>query len=100
MKCTKYSFYRKPCKNKDINENGICKKHNIMEMNASPIEKGKCIYINRNHQRCLKNAYSDGENENYCCEHSLYVLLNRKITCKCCMDLYINTQQEILDNIK
>jgi hypothetical protein len=42
-----------------------------MEFNAEKKEEGKCIYTRRN--RCLKNLYSEGENKDYCVEHSLYV---------------------------
>ena len=56
MKCSALTLYRNPCKNKDIGENGICKKHTIIEANAKPKKEGKCVYIRRNNERCLKNA--------------------------------------------
>lgn len=97
MNCSSFTLYRNPCKNKDIGENGLCKKHSIIEMNAMPIIEGKCVYIRRNNERCLKNAYNDGENKNYCAEHSLYVLHNKTSSCKCCIQLYMNIQQNLLD---
>ena len=96
MKCSLVTLYRNPCKNKDIGENGICKKHTIIEANAKPKKEGKCVYIRRNNERCLKNAYSDGEDKDYCAEHSLYVLFNKKSGCKCCINAYMNIQQEQL----
>ena len=99
MKCSSLSFYRKPCKNKDIGENGLCKRHAILEVNAEPTKEGKCKYIRRNNKRCNQCAYDTGEDKDYCSEHSLYVLSNsRNGGCKCCVDLYINIQQEQLEN--
>ena len=101
MNCSGLTLYRKPCKNKNVGENGLCEKHNIVELNAKPKKDGKCIYIRRNNERCLKNAYSDGDDKNYCAEHSLYVLSNKKTNgCRCCLDLYINIQQEKLEGEK
>lgn len=96
MKCSSLTLYRKPCKNKNVGENGLCEKHNILELNAESKKEGKCVYIRRNNERCLKNAYIDGEDKDYCAEYSIYVLFNKKSGCKCCLELYINTQQEIL----
>ena len=96
MKCSALTLYRNPCKNKDVGENGLCKKHSIIEMNTKPKKDGKCVYIRRNNKRCFQQSYSDGEDKDYCAEHSLYVLSNKKSSCKCCLDLYINTQQEQL----
>jgi hypothetical protein len=79
MKCSSLTLYRNQCKNKDIGENGLCKKHTILELNSKPKEEGKCIYIKHNRERCCKNAYKDGEDKNYCPEHSLYVIFNKKI---------------------
>ena len=103
MKCTTLTLYRKPCKNKDVGDNGLCKKHTIIESNAKQKREGKCVYICRNNERCYKNAYTDGENKDYCAEHSLYVLSSKKTSaCKCCIKFYVNTQQEQLggDNIE
>ena len=97
MKCSALTLYRYPCKNIDVGENGLCKKHTIIELNAKPKKEGKCVYIRRNNERCFKKAYIDGEDKDYCAEHSLYVLSTRKIGgCKCCILLYMNTQQEQL----
>ena len=97
MKCTTLTLYRKPCKNKDVGDNGLCKKHAIIESNAKQKSEGKCVYIRRNNERCYKNAYIDGENKDYCAEHSLYVLSSKKTSgCKCCIELYMNIQQEQL----
>ena len=96
MKCSALTLYRNPCKNKDVGENGLCKKHTIIELAVKPKKEGKCIYIRRNNKRCFQNAYSDGEDKDYCAEHSMYVLYNKKNSCKCCIDLYMNTQQEQL----
>jgi hypothetical protein len=96
MKCSGLTLYRNPCKNKDVGDNGLCKKHSIIELNSKPKKEGKCIYIRRNNERCFQNAYSDGENKDYCAEHSLYVLYNKKSSCKCCINFYINVQQEQL----
>jgi hypothetical protein len=98
MKCSGLTLYRNPCKNKDVGENGLCKRHNTMELTAKPKKEGKCIFIRRNNERCFQYAYSDGENKDYCAEHSLYVLYNKnnKNSCKCCLTLYMNTQQENL----
>lgn len=97
MKCSGLTLYRKPCKNKDVNENGLCNKHTILEANAKPKKEGKCVYIRRNNKRCFQNSYSDGEDKDYCSEHSLYVLSFNKTTgCKCCVELYKNIQQEKL----
>ena len=99
MKCTGLTLYRNPCKNKDIGENGLCAIHNIKELNATPKIEGKCIYIKRNNERCCKKSYSEGEDKDYCSEHSLYVLHNKKnLNCKCCLDLYVNNQQNILED--
>ena len=103
MKCSALTLYRNPCKNKDVGENGLCKKHAIIESNAKQKREGKCVYIRRNNERCLKNAYIDGEDKDYCAEHSLYVLSSKKTSaCKCCILLYMNVQQEQLggDNIE
>ncbi len=55
------------------------------------------MYICRNNERCYKNAYTDGENKDYCAEHSLYVLSSKKTSaCKCCIKFYVNIQQEQL----
>jgi hypothetical protein len=97
MKCSAVTFYRNPCKNKDIGENGLCKKHTIIELNVKPKREGKCVYIRRNNKRCFQNAYSDGDDKDYCSEHSLYILFNKKNGgCKCCLELYMNIQQEKL----
>ena len=98
MKCSAFTLYRNPCKNKDVGENGLCSKHSIAEYNAVQKIKGKCIYIRRNNERCLQNAYIEGENKDYCPEHSLYVLSSKMRTtgCNCCIGLYINGQQEKL----
>jgi len=97
MQCSGLTLYRNPCKNKDVDENGLCKKHSILEVNAKPKKSGKCIYIRRNNERCFQNAYTDGEDKDYCAEHSLYVLYNKKSSgCKCCLGMYINNQQEML----
>lgn len=101
MKCSALTLYRNPCKNKDVGENGLCKKHTIMELNAKQKKEGKCVYIRRNNQRCLKNAYKDGQDKDYCAEHSLYALSMSMYSvknggCKCCVQLYINTQQQEL----
>ncbi len=97
MKCSSFTLYRNPCKNKDVGDNGLCKKHSIIENNAKPKKEGKCIYIRRNNERCFKNAYSDGEDKDYCAEHSLYVLSSKKMRgCNCCIMLYMNLQQEQL----
>jgi hypothetical protein len=97
MKCSSLTLYRNPCKNKDVGENGLCKKHAFIELNSKPTKEGKCVYIRRNNERCFKNAYSDGEDKDYCAEHSLYVLSSRKMNaCKCCILLYMNIQQEKL----
>ena len=41
----------------------------------------------------------EGEDKDYCGEHTLYVLHNKKNwSCKCCLDLYVNNQQNILEN--
>jgi hypothetical protein len=96
MKCSALTLYRNPCKNKDVGENGLCKKHAIIESNAKQKRKGKCVYIRRNNERCLKNAYIDGVDKDYCVEHSLYVLSSKMTCCKCCILLYMNTQQEQL----
>ena len=97
MKCSALTLYRNPCKNKDVGENGLCKKHALIEFHSKPKKEGKCIYIRRNNERCFKNAYSDGVDKDYCAEHSLYALFsNKKNSCKCCIDLYINIQQEKL----
>lgn len=96
MKCSGLTLYRNHCRNKDVGENGLCKKHAIIESTAKPKREGKCIFIRRNNERCFKYAYIDGEDKNYCAEHSLYVLSNKKTDCKCCLLLYMNTQQEKL----
>jgi hypothetical protein len=99
MRCSGVTLYRKPCKNKDVGENGLCKRHDSMELNAEPKKEGKCIFIRRNNKRCLQNAYSDGEDKDYCPEHSLYVLYyknNKSGGCLCCIKLYMNVQQEKL----
>ena len=97
MKCSALNLYRNPCKNKDVGENGLCKKHTTMELNAKPKKEGKCIYIRRNNERCFQNAYNDGDDKDYCAEHSLYILSNKRTGgCKCCFDLYMNNQQEKL----
>lgn len=97
MKCVGLTLYRNHCKNKDVGENGLCKKHTIIESNVKEKKEGKCVYIRRNNERCLKNAYTDGEDKNYCAEHSLYVLSTKRMNaCKCCTLLYMNTQQEKL----
>ena len=97
MKCSALTLYRNPCKNKDVGDNGLCKKHAIIESTAKPKKEGKCVYIRRNNKRCCKNAYIDGENKDYCAEHSLYVLFTKKTSaCKCCIELYMNMQQEQL----
>jgi hypothetical protein len=99
MKCSALTLYRNPCKNKDIGNNGLCSKHFIAESNAVPKIKGKCVYIRRNNERCLKKAHIDGEDKDYCSEHSLYVLSSKMRTtgCNCCIGLYINSQQEKLE---
>jgi len=97
MKCSALTLYRNPCKNKDVGDNGLCKKHAIIETNAKQKKEGKCVYIRRNNERCYKNAYSDGEDKDYCVEHSLYVLSSKKSSgCKCCIEFYMNIQQEQL----
>ena len=97
MKCSALTLYRNPCKNKDVGDNGLCKKHAIIESNAKQKIEGKCVYIRRNNERCYKNAYIDGEDKDYCAEHSLYVLSIKKTSgCKCCIELYMNIQQEQL----
>lgn len=97
MKCSGLTLYRNPCKNKGVGENGLCQKHSIIELNAKPIQLGKCVYVRKNNKRCFQNAYSDGEDKGYCAEHSLYVLYYKKMSgCKCCLGLYIKTQQEML----
>ena len=97
MKCLAVTLYRNPCKNKDVGDNGLCKKHSILESNAKLKKEGKCVYIRRNNERCFKNAYTDGEDKDYCAEHSLYVLSSKKMSgCKCCILLYMNAQQEKL----
>jgi hypothetical protein len=96
MKCSALTLYRNPCKNKDVGENGLCKKHAIIESNAKQKREGKCVYIRRNNERCLKNAYVDGEDKDYCAEHSLYVLSSKMTGCKCCILLYMNVQQKQL----
>ena len=97
MKCSALTLYRNPCKNKDVGENGLCKKHTSIELIAKPKKEGKCVYIRRNNERCFKNAYSEGEDKNYCAEHSLYVLFsNKNNSCKCCVEYYVNIQQEKL----
>jgi len=97
MKCSALTLYRNPCKNKDVGDNGLCKKHAIIESSAKQKREGKCVYIRRNNERCYKNAYIDGEDKDYCAEHSLYVLSSKKTGgCKCCIELYINIQQEKL----
>jgi hypothetical protein len=96
MKCSGLTLYRNPCKNKDVGENGLCKRHTNIEMNVKPKKEGKCVYIRRNNERCFQNAYSDGEDKDYCAEHSLYVLFNKKSGCKCCVNFYMNIQQENL----
>jgi len=97
MKCSALTLYRNPCKNKDVGDNGLCKKHVIIESNAKQKREGKCVYIRRNNERCCKNAYIDGEDKDYCAEHSLYVLSSKKMSgCKCCIELYMNIQQEKL----
>ena len=94
MKCSALTLYRNPCKNKDVGDNGLCKKHAIIESNAKQKREGKCVYIRRNNERCCKNAYIDGEDKDYCAEHSLYVLSSKKTGgCKCCIELYMNIQQ-------
>ena len=100
MKCSALTLYRNPCKNKDVGDNGLCKKHAIIESSAKQKREGKCVYIRRNNERCYKNAYIDGEDKNYCAEHSLYVLSSKKMGgCKCCIELYMNIQQEQLGGI-
>jgi hypothetical protein len=96
MKCSALTLYRNPCRNKDVGETGLCKKHAIIESNANKKREGKCVFIRRNNERCLKNAYVDGENKDYCAEHSLYVLSNKMTGCKCCIRLYMNVQQQQL----
>ena len=97
MKCYALTLYRNPCKNKDVGDNGLCKKHAIIESSAKQKREGKCVYIRRNNERCYKNAYIDGEDKDYCAEHSLYVLSSKKTgSCKCCIELYMNIQQEQL----
>jgi hypothetical protein len=97
MKCSALTLYRNPCKNKDVGDNGMCKKHAIIESNAKQKREGKCVYIRRNNERCYKNAYVDGEDKDYCAEHSLYVLSSKKTSdCKCCIELYMNIQQQQL----
>lgn len=97
MKCSALTLYRNPCKNKDVGDNGLCKKHAIIESSVKQKMEGKCVYIRRNNERCYKNAYIDGEDKDYCAEHSLYVLSSKKTGgCKCCIELYINIQQEKL----
>jgi hypothetical protein len=97
MKCSALTLYRNPCKNKDVGDNGLCKKHSIIESNAKQKKEGKCVYIRRNNKRCYQNAYTDGENKDYCAEHSLYVLSSKKTSaCKCCIEFYINIQQNQL----
>lgn len=97
MKCSAVNLYRKPCKNKDVGENGLCKKHATMELNAKPKKEGKCIYIRRNNERCCQNAYNNGDDKDYCAEHSLYILSNKRTNgCKCCLDLFMNSQQKQL----
>jgi hypothetical protein len=97
MKCSALTLYRNPCKNKDVGDNGLCKKHAIIESSAKQKREGKCVYIRRNNERCYKNAYIDGEDKDYCAEHSLYVLSGKKTGgCKCCIELYMNIQQEQL----
>jgi hypothetical protein len=73
MKCSALNLYRNPCKNKDVGDNGLCKKHTIIELNAQPKREGKCVYIRRNNKRCLKNAYSDGEDKDYCARNIHYM---------------------------
>ena len=99
MKCSALTLYRNPCKNKDVGENGLCAKHSSAECNAKQKIQGKCIYIRRNNERCLKNAYIEGEDKDYCPEHSLYVLSSKMKTtgCKCCIGLYIHNQEENLE---
>ena len=97
MKCSALTLYRNPCKNKDVGDNGLCKKHSIIEYNAKQKREGKCVYIRRNNERCCKNAYTDGEDKDYCAEHLLYVLSSKKTSaCKCCIEFYMNIQQEQL----
>ena len=97
MKCSSLTLYRIPCKNKDVGDNGLCKKHAIIESKAKQKREGKCVYIRRNNERCYQNAYTDGEDKDYCAEHSLYVLSSKKTSaCKCCIELYMNTRQEQL----
>ena len=99
-KCSALTLYRNPCKNKDVGENSLCKKHNIIESNACPKIEGKCIYISKNNKRCNQNAYVDGEDKDYCAKHSLYVLSNKMNgNCICCINSYINIQQEKLDSL-
>ena len=53
MNCSALTLYKNPCKNKDFCENGLCKKHTIIEPNAKPKKKEnaytpfgqKCFYI-------------------------------------------------------
>ena len=100
MKCSGLTLYRNPCRNKDVGENGLCKKHTIMESSAKPKKEGKCIYIRRNNERCFKKAHSEGEDKDYCAEHSLYVLSSKKMDgCKCCIISFINKEQEQLEEI-
>ena len=96
MQCSALTLYRNPCKNKDVGENGLCKKHSIIEMNVKPKKDGKCVYIRRNNKRCFQQSYSYGEDKDYCAEHSLYVLSSKMTGCKCCILLYMNVQQEQL----
>jgi len=97
MRCSGLTLYRNPCKNRVVGENGLCTRHTMIENNANPKREGKCVYIRRNNERCLKNAYSYGEDKDYCAEHSLYVLSSRKMNgCKCCILLYMNREQEKL----
>ena len=68
-----------------------------IESSAKQKREGKCVYIRRNNERCYKIAYIDGEDKDYCAEHSLYVLSSKKTGgCKCCIELYMNIQQEQL----
>ena len=101
MMCLGLTLYRNPCKNKDVGENNLCKKHSIIEVKVKPKKEGKCVYIRRNNKRCFQNAYTDGVDKDYCAEHSLYVLFsNKKNSCKCCVKFYVNIQQEKLGGVE
>jgi hypothetical protein len=92
MKCSSFSYLRNPCRYKSSSPNGLCEKHSQMESDAGPRINGKCIYIKKNHQRCNKDAFLEGEDKDYCNDHSLlsFEFKLESKGCNCCK--YLNLE--------